>query len=124
MFSLISDLVHAARTLFRTRMFTIVCVTSLGLGMGVVIAIMLLARMALGTPSGVEPKGLVELVIRPSGQLLAQAGNPIVDAWSYPDYLEVRDAAAGMAVTGWSRGDGLVQLPGQTTASPAPTMYV
>ncbi len=100
------------------------CVTSLGLGMGVVIAIMLLSRMLLGTPSGVNDNGLVELVIRPSGALRAQAGTAIIDTWSYPDYLDVRDAASGMVITGWSRGEGLVQLPGQSSATSAPTMYV
>jgi hypothetical protein len=41
------DLVHAARTLTRARTFMAVCVASLGLGMGVVIAIMLMNRMLI-----------------------------------------------------------------------------
>ena len=45
------------------RAFTAGCVTSLGLGMSVVIAIMLLSRMVLGTPPGVNDEGLVEVVI-------------------------------------------------------------
>ena len=65
----IHDLMHAARTLIRARAFTAVCVASLGLGMGVVIAIMLLSRMLLGTPPGMNGDGLVELVIRPTGSL-------------------------------------------------------
>lgn len=124
MISHIKDLVHAARTLIKARAFTAVCVASLGLGMGVVIAIMLLMRMLFGTPSGVDDDGLVELVIRPSGALRAQAGTGMIDTWSYHDYLDVRDAASGMAITGWSRGEGLVLVPGQTRASSAPTMYV
>jgi predicted permease len=118
------DLVHAARTLVKARAFTAVCVISLGLGMGVVIAIMLVTRLLLGTPPGVNDDGLVELVIRPSGALRAQAGTAIIDTWSYPDYLDVRAAANGMAVTGWSRGEGLIVLPGEGAAAPAPTMYV
>jgi predicted permease len=124
MFSQFHDLLHAARTLVKARAFTAVCVASLGLGMGVVIAIMLLTRMLIGTPAGVDDDGLVELVIRPQGALRAQAGTAMIDAWSYPDYLDVRDAARGIAITGWSRGDGLIQLPNQTRPAQAPTMYV
>ena len=89
----LSDLLHAARTLTRARAFTAVCVVSLGLGMGVVIAILLLMRIVTATPPRVNDKGLVELVIRPSGQLRARAGSAIIDTWSLPDYLDVRDAA-------------------------------
>ena len=103
MVSSVHDLLHAARTLVKARAFTAVCVASLGLGMGVVIAIMLMTRLLIGIPSGVDADGLVELVIRPSGALRAQTGTAIIDTWSYPDYLDVRDAASGMAITGWSR---------------------
>jgi predicted permease len=124
MLNYIHDLVHAGRTLIKARAFTAVCVTSLGLGMGVVIAIMLLMRMLIGTPAGVNDDGLAEIVIRPSGALRAQAGTAIIDTWSYPDYLDVRDAATGMVLTGWSPGDALVRLPNQSAASPASAMYV
>src|SRR6478735_7164057 len=87
----LNDLLHAARTLSRARAFTAVCVVSLGLGMGVVIAILLLTRMVIATPPRVDDRRLVEVVVRPSGQLLAQAGRAIVDTWSFPDYLDVRD---------------------------------
>ena len=123
MFS-INDFVHAARTLIRARAFTAVCVTSLGLGMGVVIAILLLLRMIFGTPPGITDDGLVEVVIRPSGQLRAQAGGDIIDTWSYPDYLDVRDGASGLAITGWCRGEALVRLPGQSAAASTSAMYV
>ena len=125
MITLLNDLLHAARTLVKARGFTAVCVASLGLGMGVVIAIMLMSRLLMGTPAGVDDDGLVELVIRPGGALRAQAGTAIIDTWSYPDYLDARDAASGsMAITGWARGDALVRLPNQAAASPAPAMYV
>jgi predicted permease len=124
MFSNLQDLVHAGRTLIKARAFTAVCVLSLGLGMSVVIGIMLMTRFLLSTPAGVNDDDLVELVIRPSGPLRAQAGSGMIDTWSYPDYLDVRDAVSGMVVTGWSRDDGLVRLPDQAVAVPAPTMYV
>src|SRR3954471_22462988 len=120
----LSDLVHAARTLSRARAFTAVCVVSLGLGMGVVMALLLLMRMAVATPPRVDDRRLVEFVVRPTGQLKAQAGSAILDTWSFPDYLDVRDAAGNMTVTGWSRGDGLYQPADASTAIPVSTMYV
>lgn len=122
MLSVITDLRHAARTLARVPAFTAVCVTSLGLGMGVVMGILVFLRAVLGTPPGVVESGLAELVVRPSGQLLAQAGGPIIDTWSYPDYLDVRDATPQMTVSGWSRGEGLFQ-PADGPAMPVSTMY-
>lgn len=119
-----SDLLHAARTLSRSRAFTAVCVVSLGLGMGVVMAILLLIRIVFSTPPYVDRAHLAELVVRPSGQLLAQAGNPIIDTWSYPDFLDVRDAAGSMAITGWIRGEGLYQPAGQSATMAVLTMYV
>ena len=124
MFNLINELLHATRTIVKARTFTAVCVTSLGLGMGVVIAILLLVRMTFGTPPGVNDEGLVELVIRPAGQLRAQAGGAIIDTWSYADFLDVRDAASGMAITGWSQGQGLYRRPERGGAVPVPAMYV
>jgi predicted permease len=120
----VSDLFHAARTLRRARAFTAVCVVSLGLGMGVVMAILLLIRMVFSAPPYVDRSHLAELVVRPSGPLLAQAGNAIVDTWSYPDYLDVRDAATPLAITGWSRGEGLVKPAGQEATIAVSTMYV
>jgi predicted permease len=124
MSSFITDFVQAARTLLKARAFTAVCVASLGLGMGVVILILLFTRNVLGTPPGVDDDGLVEVVIRPSGQLLAEAGASLIDTWSYPDYLDVRDAASGMAITGWSRGDGHFRPAGESRTISLPTMYV
>jgi len=124
MMNSLSDLVHAARTLTRARAFTAVCVVSLGLGMGVVIAILLLLRTVTATPPRINDKGLVEIVIRPSGQLRAQAGSAIIDTWSLPDYFDVRDAAGGMAVSGWSRGEGLYQPEDTGPAISMQAMYV
>ena len=123
--TIVSDLLHAGRSLLRARAFTAVCVISLGLGMGVVIAMLLMMRMVFATPPGVQRQGLAELVIRPTGQLLAQTGNRVIDTWSFPDYLDVRDATGdGIVITGWSRGDGLFQPSGQGATIPLATMYV
>ena len=124
MFSYVQDLVHAARSLTKARAFTAVCVVSLGLGMSVVIGIMLLSKLVVSTPPGVDDDGLVEFMVRPSGALLAQTNGYMIDTWSYPDYLDVRDAATGLAPTGWSYGDGLVRFPHQSGVPSVPTMYV
>ena len=125
MTGVIRDLLHAARTLTKARAFTAVCVVSLGLGMGVVIGMMLLSRVVVGTPPGVDDDGLVELVVRPSGALRAEAGTAILETWSYPDYLDVRDGAGGgIVISGWSRGDGLFRPADRSAAIPVPTMYV
>jgi predicted permease len=118
------DLLHAARGLVKARTFTAVCVTSLGLGMSVVIGVLLFTRTMLGTPPGVQEHRLVEVVVRASGQLREQAGSDIVDHWSYLDYLDVRDAARGMTTAGWSRGEGLFTPAAQAPAVSLATAYV
>ena len=124
MVSYFRDVLISARTLVKARAFTAVCVISLGLGMSVVIGLFLLMRMVTGTPPGVDDDGLVELVIRPSGALKAQAGGDIIDTWSYADYLDVREAASGLAVTGWSRGDGLFRPADRGPTIPLAAVYV
>ena len=124
MFNQLYDFLHAARSLARARTFTAVCVTSLGVGMSVVIGMLLFMRFFIATPAGVNEDGLAEVVIRPSGALRAQAGRSVIGTWSYADYLDVRDGATGLVLTGWSHGEGLFRLPGGGGAIPLPTMYV
>jgi len=124
MTGLFRDFTTAARTLLKARAFTAVCVTSLGLGMAVVIGMLLVMRMLLSTPPGVNEDRLVELVIRPSGALRAQAGGDIIDTWSYADYLDLRAAVRDVAITGWSRGDGLFRPPDRSAAVLLSTVYV
>ncbi|MDQ3069023.1 MAG: ABC transporter permease [Acidobacteriota bacterium] len=123
MSSCLIDLVRAARTLIKARAFTAVCVISLGLGMSVVIAILLFTRNVTGTPPGIEADDLAELVVRPRGQLLAEAGTDIIETWSYQDYLDVRAAATGATLTAWSRGDGLFRPSEHVPPIALPAMY-
>ena len=94
------DLVHAGRSLAKARAFTFVCVVSLGIGMAPVIAIPYGARIFKMPPPGVNTEGLVEAR---HDATLARA-RP-ADAWSYPDFVDLRDADTGMAMTGWASGD-------------------
>jgi hypothetical protein len=47
------DLMHAARSLARARTFSIVCILSIGIGIGAVVASLLVLRGLTGAPPGV-----------------------------------------------------------------------
>ena len=86
------DFAHAARSLARARAFTFVCVTSLGIGMGAVFTLLAVVRVLIGSPPGIAPNNLVELLVIPQEELKARVGDWAIDTWSYPDFLNVRDA--------------------------------
>ena len=113
------DLVHAARSLAKARAFTAVCVVSLGIGMAPVIAVPYWMRIFTTPPPGVNTEGLVEVVTTSVGPHRAD------DEWSYPDFVDLRDANTGMAMSGWAMGQSDVALhPSGDARSPAPTMFV
>ena len=97
------DLVHAGRSLVKARAFTLVCVVSLGIGMAPVIAIPYLSQLLTIQPPGVNTDGLVEILTTRVGPRAA------TDTWSYPDYADLRDANAGMALVGWAYGQSEIQ---------------
>jgi predicted permease len=101
--SLRRDLGHAARSLAKARAFTLVCVVSLGIGMGAFVALATFTRALTAPARGIDTNGLVELLVLPLGPLRAKAGQWALEQWSYPDYQALRDAGTGMAITGWSR---------------------
>ncbi len=120
------DLVHAVRTLARERAFTLVCVVSLGIGMGAVVALATLGRTITAPARGVSSDGLVELLVVPQGPLREKAGVWALERWSYPDYRALRDGDVGMDVTGWSlesREFG-EPTPEQKTPTRVSTLYV
>lgn len=114
------DLIHAARSLAKARAFTLVCVVSLGIGMVPVIAVPYLSRITRTPPPGVKTEGLVEVVTTPRGPRAAS------DAWSYPDFVDLRAAAAGMSVAGWVGGPAktTIQTPAGVETKSVPTMFV
>jgi len=99
------DLVLAGRSLAKSRAFTFVCVVSLGIGMAPVIAIQYGSRVFTTPPPGLNTGGLVELVTTPVGPRRA------ADEWSYPDFIDLRDARTGVSMTGWAMGESEVTLP-------------
>ena len=100
--SLRRDLVHAMRTLAKERAFTLVCVISLGIGMGAVVALATFGRTLTAPARGINTDGLVEVLVLPEGPLREKAGVWALERWSYPDYQALRDADVGMDITGWS----------------------
>jgi predicted permease len=121
-----SDLVHAVRTLAKERAFTLVCLVSLGIGMGAVVALATLGRTITAPARGVITDGLVELLVLPQGPLREKAGVWALERWSYPDYRAFRDGNAGMDVTGWSleTSEFGAPIPDEKAPPRVSTLYV
>jgi len=112
------DLVHASRSLAKARSFTFVCVISLGIGMAPVIAVPYGKRVFTTPPPGINTGGLVELVTT------SVAPRRETDKWSYPDYIDLRDAQTGVSMTGWAMGESQVSLRPSEVKTTSPTMFV
>ena len=98
------DLAHAGRSLAKARAFTFVCVASLGIGMAPVIAIPYGTRLFTTPPPGLNTEGLVELNTTRLGPRRA------TDEWSYPNFIDLREAETGLSMTGWATGERKVTL--------------
>ena len=116
------DLTHAVRSLAKARAFTFVCVMTLGIGMAPIIAIQYGSRIFTTPPRSVDierPTKLVELVTTSVGKHRATS------EWSYPDFVDLRNAQTGVSITGWAVGVSEVTLPDAgTTKTTAETMFV
>jgi len=113
------DLVRGGRSLLKARAFTIVCVVSLGTGMVPVIAIPYVSRLTTLTPPGVNTAELVELVTTTVGPRLQ------THQWSYPDYVDLRDAQTGVTMIGWAGGQSEVTFSAADQSKMrASTMFV
>jgi predicted permease len=113
------DLTHAVRSLSKAPGFTFVCVVSLGIGMAPVIAIPYVSRLTTLTPPGVKTEELVQLVTTSVGP------HEQTEQWSYPDYLDLRDANTGLTLIGWSGAQTEITFqPTGGTKMQASTMFV
>jgi predicted permease len=106
--SISRDLVHAARSLAKDRGFTLVCVISLGIGIGALVALATFTRGVTAPARIINTDGLTEVLVLPIGPLRAKAGEWALSRWSYPDFQALREADTGMAITGWSRDEAEV----------------
>src|SRR4030095_8922400 len=95
------DLAHALRSLLKERGFTLICVISLGIGIGAMLALITFTRAITAPAHAIDTNGLTELLVLPQGPLRAKAGVWALEQWSYPDYHALRDAETGMDLTGW-----------------------
>ena len=95
---MLRDLLHASRALAKARSFTVVCVVSLGIGMAPVIAVPYGTRVFGMPPPLVNTDGLVEVLTTRQGPRDAS------DRWSYPDFVDLRDASTGVTMLGWAVG--------------------
>lgn len=113
------DLALAARSLTKARAFALVCVVSLGIGMTPVIAIPYVSQLTTLTPPGVETEELVQLVTTTVGPHRQS------EQWSYPDYVDLRDASTGLTLIGWTGGQSEVTFQAaDATKVQASTMFV
>ena len=101
--SIARDLAHALRSLLKERGFTLICVISLGIGIGAMVALTTFTRAITAPARAINTNGLTELLVLPQGPLRAKAGVWALEPWSYPDYEALRDADTGMDLTGWVR---------------------
>jgi len=124
--SLGRDLAHATRSLAKGRGFTLVCVISLGIGMGGLVALATFARSIAAPARVIDTEGLTELLVLPQGPLRAKAGEWALEPWSYPDFQALRDTDTGMAIAGWVRESSQVGEATPDDAAPprVATLYV
>ena len=87
----------------KLELLPFVCVVSLGIGMAPVIAIPYFSRVLTIQPPGLKTEGLVEILTTRVGPREA------TDSWSYPDYVDLRDANTGTALVGWTYGQSEVK---------------
>lgn len=112
-----SDLVYVARSLAKAPAFTFVCIVSLGIGMAPVIAVPYISRIPSMPPPGVNTEKLVEVITTTVES--RQAAN----SWSYPDYMDLRNADTGMAMIAWASAPSMITLPAGSKLPMYP-MYV
>jgi putative ABC transport system permease protein len=120
------DLAHAARSLSKDKTFSLVCVVSLGIGMGALVALATFTRAITAPARVIDTDGLTELLVLPLGPLRAKAGEWALERWSYPDFQALRGAHTGMAVTGWTMEFSQIGTPTPDEAAPprVATLYV
>ena len=112
------DLTHAMRSLIKDRGFTLVCVVSLGIGMGALVALATFTRAITAPARVINTDGLTELLVLPLGPLRAKAGEWALQQWSYPDYQALRGTDTGMAITGWTREEASFGEPTSDDKAP------
>jgi predicted permease len=86
--------------------------------MAPVIAIPYVFRIFTTPPPGMNTDTLVELVTTRSGPRRAD------DNWSWPDFIDLRDAKTGMSLIGWATGRTEVIIPASREPTVISPMFV
>lgn len=115
------DLAHAWRSLSKERSFALVCVVSLGIGMGAFVALVTFGRAITAPARVINTVGLTELLVLPEGPLRAKAGEWAIEQWSYPDFQALRETNTGMDLTGWAMEPVSYGTPVPGEKEPLPT---
>ncbi len=120
------DLGHAFRSLKKDKAFSIVCVVSLGIGMGAIVALSIFGRFMTAPGPGVKADGLAEVLVLPQGPLREKAGEWALEQWSYPDYRALADGDTGMSIAAWVMevSDVGIKVPDESIIRHATTFYV
>jgi predicted permease len=110
------DVTHAFRSLRRSWGFTLLCLASLTIGLGINAAIVVLLRTTFGAPAAVRAEGAVELLVTTRDQVLNEA-------WSYPDFADVARANIGLELTAWRTSTRHLRSADGGDGAPLSTMY-
>lgn len=117
LFGIGKDLRHAVRNLTRAWTFTLVCLMSLAIGLGINVAISTLLWVTLAPAPGVEEEGALEVLLMTRGLRLGER-------WTFPDFDDVRKSDTGMDVTAWALGSRSLRTDDGADDERLSTMYV
>jgi predicted permease len=110
------DLTHALRSLAKDRGFTLICVISLGIGIGAMVALTTFTRAITAPARGIIPAGSPKSWCCRRGRSASRPACGRSNSGPYPDYQALRDADTGMDVTGWVRESDVFGEPDPDTA--------
>ena len=111
------DVKQAFRSLCRSWEFTLLCLASLTIGLGINAGIVALLHSSFEPPEAIRAEGAVELLVTARREASRET-------WSYPDFAEVERADTGLDVTGWIVGVRNLRTTDDGDGAPLSTMYV
>ncbi len=116
-FGLLDDFRHATINLARSWTFTVVCLASLTIGVGINLAISSVLWVVLAPPPGVEVEGAREVILMTRGLTLGER-------WTFPDFEDVKRSDTGMELTGWATGTRSLRTDDGADNQRVTAMYV
>ena len=111
------DLRHGLRALTKSWTFTAVCLTSLAIGIAINAILLLFMQQTFDPPRGVRAEGAV-------GVLVLTRGLALEDTWSYPEFLDLKNANTGIDLTAYGLGTRNVRRDDGADGGRVGVMYV